>query len=220
MEKHALSRLVGAPPGYVGYEQGGLLTESVKKHPYSVLLLDEIEKAHPDLVNILLQIMDSATLTDNNGYKANFQNIILIMTSNIGATARSVMGFNKDESLSKNEELQSFFTPEFRNRLDAIVTFEQLNRERVQAIVRKFIDELNVELQEKNIEVSITQGAINFIAKTAYSQEMGARPLKRYIQDTITNELSSEILFGKLKEGGHVKVSLQKAELALSFKEL
>ncbi len=219
MEKHTLSRLVGAPPGYVGYEQGGLLTEAVKKHPYSVLLLDEIEKAHPDLVNILLQIMDSATLTDNNGYKANFQNIILIMTSNIGATARSVMGFNKDESISKNEELKSFFTPEFRNRLDGIIEFEQLNMETVHGVVSKFIDELNRELKEKKITVTLTKSAIDFIAKTAYSKEMGARPLKRYIQDKITNELSSEILFGKLKNGGIVKVTLESV-LKLTFKEL
>jgi ATP-dependent Clp protease ATP-binding subunit ClpA len=218
MEKHTLSRLVGAPPGYVGYEQGGLLTEAVKKHPYSVLLLDEIEKAHPDLVNILLQIMDSATLTDNNGYKANFQNVILIMTSNIGATARSVMGFNKDETISKNEELKSFFTPEFRNRLDAIIEFEQLNIDTIYEIVSKFIDELNDELKEKNIIVTLTKSAREFIAKTAYSKEMGARPLKRYIQDNITNELSSEILFGKLQGGGTVIVSVEKV-LKLTFKE-
>jgi len=140
MEKHALSRLVGAPPGYVGYEQGGLLTEVIKKHPYTLLLLDEIEKAHPELVNILLQIMDNATLTDNNGYKANFKNVILIMTSNIGANARNVMGFNKDDSLSKGEELKSFFTPEFRNRLDAIIEFKQLSIETVRGIAAKFIN--------------------------------------------------------------------------------
>ena len=219
MEKHALSRLVGAPPGYVGYEQGGLLTEAIKKHPYTVLLLDEIEKAHPDLVNILLQIMDNATLTDNNGYKANFQNVILIMTSNIGASARSVMGFNKDESISKNEELKTFFTPEFRNRLDALVEFEQLNISSVQGIVSKFINELNTELQKKKIIVSISQKAIEFIADTAYSAEMGARPLKRYIQDNITNKLSDEILFGKLKNGGVVSVSLNK-KLILKYKSL
>ena len=218
MEKHAVSRLVGAPPGYVGFEQGGLLTEMAKKHPYSVLLLDEIEKAHPDLINILLQIMDSATLTDNNGYKANFQNIILIMTSNIGAQARSVMGFNKDESISKNEELKSFFTPEFRNRLDAIVEFNQLSTKTVQGIVKKFIAQLNEELKEKKIIVTITQKAIVFIAKEAYSPEMGARPLKRYIQDNITNKLSDEILFGKLTKGGVVEVD-SKGELLLSFKE-
>jgi len=219
MEKHALSRLVGAPPGYVGYEQGGLLTEAIKKHPYTVLLLDEIEKAHPDLVNILLQIMDSATLTDNNGYKANFQNVILIMTSNIGASARSVMGFNKDESISKNEELKSFFTPEFRNRLDAIVEFEQLSLDTVKGIVNKFIDELNQELKKKKITIKISQKATEFIADTAYSVEMGARPLKRYIQDNITNKLSDEILFGKLKNGGLVSVGLNK-KLTLRYKSL
>ncbi|MDB2562569.1 ATP-dependent Clp protease ATP-binding subunit ClpA [Sulfurimonas sp.] len=219
MEKHALSRLVGAPPGYVGYEQGGLLTEAIKKHPYTVLLLDEIEKAHPDLINILLQIMDNATLTDNNGYKANFQNVILIMTSNVGATARSVMGFNKDSSLSKNEELKSFFTPEFRNRLDAIVDFNPLNMDVVEAIAEKFIAELNKELKKKKIIVTSTEDAIKHIAKEGYSIEMGARPLKRYIQDNITNKLSDEILFGKLKKGGSVSVDFQN-ELVLTFKEL
>ena len=219
MEKHALSRLVGAPPGYVGYEQGGLLTEAIKKHPYTVLLLDEIEKAHPDLINILLQIMDSATLTDNNGYKANFQNVVLIMTSNIGATARSVMGFNKDSSISKNEELKSFFTPEFRNRLDAIVDFKALDVKTVELIVSKFINELNKELKKKKIMVTINQQAIKYIVSESYSIEMGARPLKRYIQDNITNKLSDEILFGKLKNGGSVEVSLKK-ELLIKFKSL
>ena len=219
MEKHALSRLVGAPPGYVGYEQGGLLTEAIKKHPYSVLLLDEIEKAHPDLVNILLQIMDSATLTDNNGYKANFQNVILIMTSNIGASARGVMGFNKDISLSQNEELKSFFTPEFRNRLDAIVNFEHLTHENIKDIAIKFIKELNQDLKKKKITVELSQNALEHIAKNGYSSEMGARPLKRYIQDNITNKLSDEILFGKLKKGGEVEVDFND-ELILIFKEL
>ncbi|OHE00563.1 MAG: ATP-dependent Clp protease ATP-binding subunit ClpA [Sulfurimonas sp. RIFCSPLOWO2_12_FULL_36_74] len=218
MEKHAISRLVGAPPGYVGYEQGGLLTEAIKRHPYTVLLLDEIEKAHPDLVNILLQIMDNATLTDNNGYKANFQNVILIMTSNIGATARSVMGFNKDSSLSKNEELKLFFTPEFRNRLDAIVEFNQLSGEVVKNIVNKFIDELNGELKKKKITISVSPKAAEYIAQSAYSVEMGARPIKRFIQDNITNKLSDEILFGKLKKGGSVLVSFNK-NLILKFKE-
>ena len=219
MEKHALSRLVGAPPGYVGFEQGGLLTEAIKKHPYSVLLLDEIEKAHPDLVNILLQIMDSATLTDNNGYKANFQNVILIMTSNIGASARSVMGFNKDDSILQNEELKSFFTPEFRNRLDAIIDFGQLNIETVKDIVLKFIYELNLELKKKKITVTISPKAKDYIANSGYSKEMGARPLKRYIQDNITNKLSDEILFGKLKDGGKVEVGFNK-KLILRFKQL
>lgn len=219
MEKHALSRLVGAPPGYVGYEQGGLLTEVIKKHPYTVLLLDEIEKAHPDLVNILLQIMDNATLTDNNGYKTDFQNVILIMTSNIGASARSVMGFNKDSSISKDEELKSFFTPEFRNRLDAIVEFEQLSLETVQGVVLKFIDELNSDLKKKKVSISVSEKAKEYIAKSAYSADMGARPLKRFIQDNITNKLSDEILFGKLKNGGKVEVAFNK-ELILKFKQL
>jgi ATP-dependent Clp protease ATP-binding subunit ClpA len=218
MEKHAVSRLVGAPPGYVGYEQGGLLTEAIKRHPYTVLLLDEIEKAHPDLVNILLQIMDNATLTDNNGYKANFQNVILIMTSNVGATARSVMGFNKDDSLSKDEELKLFFTPEFRNRLDAVVEFSQLNSEIVKGIVEKFIEELNSDLKKKKITVTLSPKAVEFIAKSAYSPEMGARPIKRYIHDNITNKLSDEILFGKLKNGGSVNVSFNK-KLIIKFKE-
>ena len=219
MEKHALSRLVGAPPGYVGYEQGGLLTEAIKKHPYTVLLLDEIEKAHPDLVNILLQVMDSATLTDNNGYKANFQNVILIMTSNVGATARSVMGFTKDSSLSQNEELKSFFTPEFRNRLDAIVNFKPLSKEVVKSVAVKFISELNKELKKKKITVVVDDNALEHLADKGYSIEMGARPLKRYIQDNITNKLSEEILFGKLKNGGEVEVNFDK-ELTLTFKKL
>ena len=219
MEKHALSRLIGAPPGYVGYEQGGLLTEAIKKHPYTVLLLDEIEKAHPDLVNILLQIMDNATLTDNNGYRADFQNVILIMTSNIGATARSVMGFNKDGSLSKNEELKLFFTPEFRNRLSAVIEFKQLDNEVVKNIVCKFIDELNSELKKKKITIVLSPKAVEFIAKSSYSLEMGARPIKRYIEDNIVNRLSDEILFGKLKSGGSVKV-IYEEELILNFKEL
>jgi ATP-dependent Clp protease ATP-binding subunit ClpA len=219
MEKHSLSRLVGAPPGYVGYEQGGLLTEIIKKHPYTVLLLDEIEKAHPDLVNILLQIMDNASLTDNNGYRADFQNVILIMTSNIGATARGVMGFNKDELISKNEELKSFFTPEFRNRLDAIVEFKQLSHKTVQSIVEKFINELNTELRSKKITIKANKKATEYITNKSYSKEMGARPLKRYIQDNITNKLSDEILFGKLKYGGEVQVEVENG-LKLIFKEI
>lgn len=219
MEKHALSRLIGAPPGYVGYEHGGLLTEAIKRHPYSVLLLDEIEKAHPDLVNILLQIMDNATLTDNNGYKADFQNVILIMTSNIGAKARGVMGFNKNNSLSKNEELKLFFTPEFRNRLSAVIEFKQLDSEIVKNIVCKFIDELNNNLKKKKITVALSPKAIEFVAKSSYSLEMGARPIKRYIEDNIVNRLSDEILFGKLKSGGSVEV-IYEEELILNFKEL
>jgi len=219
MEKHTISRLVGAPPGYVGYEQGGLLTETIKKHPYSVLLLDEIEKAHPDLINILLQVMDNATLTDNNGYKANFQNVILIMTSNIGANSRSIMGFNKDENLSKDEDLKSFFTPEFRNRLTSVINFNPLDKSTTKNIVAKFIKELNKELKKKKITIKLTQKATEYIAETTYSKEMGARPLKRYIQDNITNKLSDEILFGKLITGGLVNIDYDK-KLIISYKEL
>lgn len=219
MEKHAISRLVGAPPGYVGFEQGGLLTEAIKKHPYCVLLLDEIEKAHPDLVNILLQVMDSATLTDNNGTKSDFQNVILIMTSNIGATARGVMGFNKDSSLAKHEELKSFFTPEFRNRLDSVVEFSHLSLEVVEGIVAKFIQELNEDLKKKKITVTLSQEAKLFIAKSGYSKEMGARPLKRFIQEHITDKLSDAILFGALKNGGSVRVTFEN-HLQLEFTPL
>lgn len=219
MEKHAISRLVGAPPGYVGYEQGGLLTEAIKKHPYTVLLLDEIEKAHPDIVNILLQVMDSATLTDNNGYKANFQNVILILTSNITAKSRNVMGFNKDDSLAKNEELNNFFTPEFRNRLDAIVEFNNLDHNIVKGIVHKFINELNQNLKAKKISVSLDDEAVNFIANTAYSEELGARPIKRYIQEHITDQLSDAILFGELKNGGFVDITCNDS-LKLTFRPL
>ncbi len=206
MEKHALSRLVGAPPGYVGYEQGGLLTEAIRKHPYTVLLLDEIEKAHPELINILLQVMDSAALTDNNGFKANFKNVVLIMTSNIGATERSVMGFNADSSLSRNEALKSFFTPEFRNRLDAVVEFRALDEQIVKGIVGKFIAELNKQLQSKKIAVELTPKAMGYIAKMGYDQEMGARPLERVIQEKIKDVLTEELLFGQLKHGGKVLI--------------
>jgi ATP-dependent Clp protease ATP-binding subunit ClpA len=220
MEKHTLSRLVGAPPGYIGYEQGGLLTEAIRKHPYCVLLLDEIEKAHPDLINILLQVMDSATLTDNNGYKADFQNVILIMTSNIGATARGVMGFNKDETLAQNEELHNFFTPEFRNRLDAIITFNQLSNKVVTKIVEKFIQELNNELQKKKITIILHPDVLHYIVKEAYSKEMGARPIKRYIQENITNKLTDAILFGILSNGGIVHVTCNNEKLQLNMEAL
>ena len=214
MEKHALSRLVGAPPGYVGYEQGGLLTEVIRKHPYTVLLLDEIEKAHPDLVNILLQVMDSATLTDNNGYKANFRNVVLIMTSNIGAQAASVMGFNADQALSRGEELKAFFTPEFRNRLDAVIEFAPLKIDVVESIVDKFIKQLNEQLSKKHITVEITERAKGYLAEMGYDVAMGARPLARVIQEKIKDRLTDEMLFGALKQGGTVKVDYDDA---LSF---
>jgi ATP-dependent Clp protease ATP-binding subunit ClpA len=217
MEKFAASRLVGAPPGYVGYEEGGQLTEKVRKRPYSVILFDEIEKAHPDLINILLQIMDNATLTDNNGYKANFQNVILIMTSNIGTNMRSTMGFNKDNNITQNEELKSFFSPEFRNRLDAIINFNPLNPTTLKGIIAKFIATLNQDLLKKKIVVKMSDEAIDFIVKSEYSIEMGARPLKRYITNNITNKLSDEILFGSLKNGGKVYVDINENKLQLHY---
>lgn len=210
MEKHAISRLIGAPPGYVGFEQGGLLSEAIRKHPYTVLLLDEIEKAHPDLVNVLLQVMDNATLTDNNGYKANFANVVLIMTSNIGATERTVMGFNADSSISRHEALKSFFTPEFRNRLDAVVEFLPLPLSVVEGIVDKFIRELNIQLKAKKVSVEISDKAKEYLASIGYDKAMGARPLSRVIQEKIKDPLVDEVLFGKLLKGGKVTIDFDK----------
>lgn len=201
MEQHSVSRLIGTPPGYVGFEQGGLLIERVKKHPYMVLLLDEIEKAHIDLMSILLQVMDSATLTDNSGYKANFSNVVLIMTSNIGASERSVMGFNADSSISRHEALKSFFTPEFRNRLDKVVEFKALTLDIVESIVDKFIDELNTQLRDKNITVELTKKAKKYIAELGYDKALGARPLARVIDEQIRDRLIDEVLFNdKIKK--------------------
>ena len=218
MEKHSLSRLVGAPPGYVGYDEGGVLTEAIKKHPHTVLLLDEIEKADKELVNILLQIMDNASLADSTGYHINFQNVILIMTSNLGATSRNVMGFNKDSNLSQNEELKEFFTPEFRNRLDAIVEFHPLSLKDLTLIVKKFIKQLNKKLHKQNVQINITQKALNKIAKHIVTLEMGARPIEKYIQENIAHKLSNEILFGKLKDGGIVECDYQD-KLILKYKK-
>ncbi|MDD2829758.1 MAG: ATP-dependent Clp protease ATP-binding subunit ClpA [Sulfuricurvum sp.] len=206
MEKHSVSRLIGAPPGYVGFEQGGLLSEAIRKHPYTVLLLDEIEKAHPDLVNVLLQVMDNATLTDNNGYKANFSNVVLIMTSNVGATERTVMGFNADSSISRHEALKSFFTPEFRNRLDAVVEFAPLPMSVVEGIVDKFIRELNIQLKAKKVSIELSARAKGYLASIGYDKAMGARPLSRVIQEKIKDPLVDEVLFGKLLKGGSVTI--------------
>lgn len=206
MEKHALSRLIGAPPGYVGFEQGGLLVETVRKHPYMVLLLDEIEKAHPDLINVLLQVMDSAALTDNTGFKANFANVVLVMTSNIGASERNVMGFNADASISRHEALKSFFTPEFRNRLDGVIEFAALPLNVVEGIVEKFIRQLNIQLKTKKVSVEIGSSAKSYLAKIGYDKAMGARPLLRVIQEKIKDPLVDEMLFGKLVQGGKVLV--------------
>jgi len=209
MEAHTISRLIGAPAGYVGFEQGGLLTEAIRKHPHTVLLLDEIEKAHPDLMSILLQVMDNAELTDNSGNKADFQNVILIMTSNLGATEANVMGFAKDEGLNENKAINKFFAPEFRNRLDNIVSFDALSMDVVAKVAGKFISDLEEQLVDKNIKIQISAKAKKELARLGYDKAMGARPLNRVISNEIKNVLTDEILFGKLKKGGLVKIDFK-----------
>ena len=216
-EAHTVSRLIGAPAGYVGYEKGGLLTEAIKKHPHTVLLLDEIEKAHPDLMSLLLQVMDNATLTDNNGTKANFQNVILIMTSNLGATQTNIMGFEKDNSANEDKAVKKFFAPEFRNRLDATVKFTQLTEPILVKIVTKFIKDLELNLADKNIKISLTLKAKKELAKLGYDKLMGARPLQRTITKYIKTPLTDEILFGKLLKGGEVKIDFKKDEFVFSY---
>ncbi len=211
MEKHSVARLIGAPPGYVGFDQGGLLTDAIRRNPYAVLLLDEIEKAHPDVFNILLQVMDYASLTDNNGKKADFRNVILIMTSNAGARQmqQNPIGFgNRDEDiLSKSkEEINRLFTPEFRNRLDAIITFKPLSHEIMLSVVDKFIKELQSQLNQKKVVIKLTDSARGYLARKGYNPKLGARPLARVIQEEIKDKLSDEILFGKLKKGGIVNI--------------
>ncbi len=208
-EAHTVSRLIGAPAGYVGHEKGGLLSEAIKKHPHSVLLLDEIEKAHPELLNILLQVMDNAIITDNNGYKVDFQNVIIIMTSNLGAKSANVMGFTKDESLNTDKAVKNFFAPEFRNRLDEIVKFAPLDMKIVLQVVGKFIGDLENSLEDKKVKITITKKAKEELARLGYDKEMGARPLIRVIRDKIKLPLSEEILFGKLKNGGDVKIDFK-----------
>ena len=216
-EAHTISRLIGAPAGYVGYDKGGLLTETIRKHPYSVLLLDEIEKAHPDLMSLLLQVMDNATLTDNNGSIADFKNVILIMTSNLGANESPVMGFAKDDNLNVSKAVNKFFSPEFRNRLDAVVGFKQLDNEIIIKVVAKFIKDLNATLKDKNIRIIITLKAKQELAKLGYDKKMGARPLQRIITKKIKEPLSDEVLFGKLKDGGSVKIDFIKNQFTFLF---
>ena len=220
MEAHTISRLIGAPAGYVGFENGGLLTEAIRKHPHCVLLLDEIEKAHPDLMSILLQVMDNAELTDNSGNKADFQNVVLIMTSNLGASEASVMGFAKDDSLNEDKAVNKFFAPEFRNRLDAMVPFGALEQDVVAKVAGKFIEDLEKQLENKKIKISITAKAKNELAVLGYDKTMGARPLNRVISDKIKNVLTDEILFGKLKKGGQVKIDFVKDEFKFTYKPL
>ncbi|XZG71092.1 ATP-dependent Clp protease ATP-binding subunit ClpA [Chitinibacteraceae bacterium HSL-7] len=211
MERHAVSRLIGAPPGYVGFEQGGLMTEAINKHPYSVLLLDEIEKAHPDIFNVLLQVMDHGTLTDNNGRKADFRNVILVMTTNAGAESltRSVIGFTaKKETGDEMQEIKRLFTPEFRNRLDAIIPFAPLSTEIILQVVDKFLLQLEMQLQEKRVDAHFTPALKQMLAEKGFDPQMGARPMARLIQDTIRKALADELLFGRLAHGGDVTIDL------------
>jgi len=222
MEKHAVARLIGAPPGYIGFEQGGLLTDGVRKHPYSVLLLDEIEKAHPDMFNILLQVMDHATLTDNNGKKADFRNVILIMTSNAGAREMSTqsIGFGErgsDAPAKGKKAIEQTFSPEFRNRLDAIISFNALSLEIMKMIVDKFVDELNGQLASRRVSLTLTEDARGWLARNGHDPIYGARPLSRLIQTDIKDHISDQILFGKLERGGVITVDLDDGKLTFSY---
>lgn len=219
MEKHAVARLIGAPPGYVGFDQGGLLTDMIRKHPYSVLLLDEIEKAHEDLFNILLQVMDHGTLTDNTGRKADFRNVILIMTSNAGAREMSAraIGFDNSVSARNQQAIEKMFSPEFRNRLDAILYFNHLNIEIVEQIVDKFIRELEDQLGEKKVKIEISDSARRWLAEKGYDPHYGARPLDRVIQENIKTVLADEILFGQLQKGGRVFIDLEKEKPSFQY---
>ncbi len=220
MERHTVSRLIGAPPGYVGFDQGGLLTEEINKHPHSVLLLDEIEKAHPDVFNLLLQVMDHGTLTDNNGRKADFRNVILVMTTNAGAEAmsRASIGFTtQDHSSDAMAVIRKTFTPEFRNRLDAIIQFESLTGAVVASVVDKFLFELEGQLQDKGVALVVSVDAKAWLAERGYDPQMGARPMARVIQEHIKKPLAEELLFGRLAEGGLVRIDVEDDALSFEF---
>jgi ATP-dependent Clp protease ATP-binding subunit ClpA len=223
MERHAVSRLIGAPPGYVGFDQGGQLTEAVTKKPYCVLLLDEIEKAHPDVYNILLQVMDHGTLTDNNGRKADFRNVVIIMTTNAGQEAiqKSNMGFtSSNQQGDEMVEIKRLFTPEFRNRLDATISFKALDHEVILRVVDKFLMQLEEQLHEKKVEAVFTDALKKHLAEHGFDPLMGARPMARLIQDTIRSALADELLFGRLSSGGHVTVDMGKDnKVKLVFEE-
>ena len=223
MERHAVSRLIGAPPGYVGFDQGGLLTEAISKKPHAVLLLDEIEKAHPDIFNILLQVMDHGTLTDNNGRKADFRNVIVIMTTNAGASDLQKRGIGFSDTRKQGDEMveiKRLFTPEFRNRLDAIISFAALDEEIIMRVVDKFLMQLEEQLHEKKVEAVFTERLRKMLAKKGFDPLMGARPMQRLIQDTIRKALADELLFGKLVNGGKVTVDVDDADqVTLSFAE-
>ncbi len=220
MERHTVSRLIGAPPGYVGFDQGGLLTEQINKHPHAVLLLDEIEKAHPDVFNLLLQVMDHGTLTDNNGRKADFRNVVLVMTTNAGAEdiSRRSIGFTEqDHSTDGLEALKRYFSPEFRNRLDAVVQFGPLSEETIRSVVDKFVFELEQQLEEKKVGLTVDAAARLWLAEKGYDPKMGARPMARVIQNHIKKPLANELLFGELVGGGSVRVLVRDGELAFEI---
>jgi ATP-dependent Clp protease ATP-binding subunit ClpA len=220
MERHTVSRLIGAPPGYVGHDQGGLLTDAVDQHPHAVVLLDEIEKAHQDVYNILLQVMDHGSLTDAVGKKVDFRNVILIMTTNAGAAEgqRNAIGFGKGRSEGEDEAaIKRIFSPEFRNRLDATVAFRALTPEIIRMVVHKFVAQLEVQLADRHITVSLSDDAADWLAKNGFDELYGARPLARVIQENIKKPLADEILFGKLVRGGHVHVTLKDGKLAFDF---
>jgi ATP-dependent Clp protease ATP-binding subunit ClpA len=211
MERHTVSRLIGAPPGYVGFDQGGLLTEAVVKHPHCVLLLDEVEKAHPDVFNLLLQVMDHGTLTDNNGRKTDFRHVIIVMTTNAGAQemSRPGIGFTQaDNSSDGLEAIKRLFTPEFRNRLDAIIQFAPLALATIERVVDKLLVEIEMQLEPKGVQISLDDAARAWLARRGYDPRMGARPMARLIQEQIKRPLAEELLFGQLEQGGHVQVSV------------
>jgi ATP-dependent Clp protease ATP-binding subunit ClpA len=215
MERHTVSRLIGAPPGYVGFDQGGLLTDGVDQHPHCVLLLDEIEKAHPDLFNVLLQVMDHGKLTDHNGKQVDFRNVILIMTTNAGAAdmAKAAYGFHRTKREGDDQEaITRMFTPEFRNRLDATITFAHLSQEIIKQVVEKFVLQLEAQLGDRNVTIELSEEASRWLIANGYDELMGARPMARVIQEHIKKPLADEVLFGHLKSGGHVRVIVTKDE--------
>jgi ATP-dependent Clp protease ATP-binding subunit ClpA len=219
MERHTVSRLIGAPPGYVGYDQGGLLTEAITKQPHCVLLLDEIEKAHPDVFNLLLQVMDHGTLTDNNGRKADFRNVVIVMTTNAGAQemSRTSIGFTlQDHATDGGEIIKKAFSPEFRNRLDAVIQFAALDAPTVARVVDKLIVELEAQLEQKGVMLEVDEAARAWIATHGYDVKMGARPMARVIQEHIKRPLAEELLFGSLAQGGRVAVTVEEGKLAIS----